>query len=114
MVTSHPRLALFLLAAATLLYVALLVDAAATRKPWNDEAMAAQAAYNLGTQGRTGVDFWDQKSPFYPGIKQHSYYIFPFQLCALAVWYKLAGFSLLSTRVISILWTLLMLAAINQ
>ena len=114
MVTSHPRLALFLLAAATVLYTALLVEAAATRKPWNDEAMAAQAAYNLGTQGRTGVDFWDVKSPFYPGIKQHSYYIFPFQLCALAVWYKLAGFSLLSTRVISILWTLLMLAAINQ
>ena len=113
-VTSHLRWALFLLGAATLLYVALLVEASATRKPWNDEAMAAQAAHNLGTQGRTGVGFWDEKSPFYPGIRQHSYYIFPFQLCALAVWYKLAGFSLLSTRFISILWTLLMLAAIHQ
>ena len=114
MVILHRRLALFLLSAATLLYIGLLVEAAATRKPWNDEAMAARAAYDLGTQGRTGVDFWDEKSPFYPGIKQHSYYIFPFQLCVLAVWYKVAGFSLLSTRLISILWTLLMLAAINQ
>ena len=114
MVISHRRLVVFLLGAATLLYVGLLFEAAATRKPWNDEAMAARAAYDLGTEGRTGVDFWDEKSPFYPGIKQHSYYIFPFQLCVLAVWYKVAGFSLLSTRVISILWTLLMLAAINQ
>jgi len=114
MFTSHQRLVGFLLAAATFLYVALLVEAAATRKPWNDEAMAARAAFNLGTEGRTGVDFWDEKSPFYPGIKQHSYYIFPFQLCALAVWYKVAGFSLLSTRIISIAWTLLMLAAIYQ
>lgn len=105
---------MLLLAGATLLYVALLVEAAATRKPWNDEAMAARAAYDLGTEGRTGVDFWDEKSPFYPGIRRHSYYIFPFQLCALAVWYKVVGFSLQSTRLISILWTLLMLAAINQ
>ena len=112
--TSHRRLGVVLLGAASVLYVGLLVEAAATRKPWNDEAMAAQAAYNLGAEGRTGVDFGDEKSPFLPGIKQHTYYIFPFQLCVLAVWYKVAGFSLLSTRVISIVWTLLMLAAINQ
>jgi hypothetical protein len=114
MVTSHRRLKVLLLGAATLLYIGVLIAAAATRKPWNDEAMAARAAYDLSTEGRTGVDFWDEQSPFYPGIKRHSYYIFPFQLCVLAVWYKVAGFSLLSTRVISIVWTLLMLAAINQ
>ena len=95
-----------------LVYVALLIAAAHTRKPWNDEAMSADAAYNLSTRGETGVDFFDEQSPFFPGIRRHTYYIFPFQLCVLAVWYKLAGFSLVSTRVISILWTLLMLGAI--
>lgn len=87
-----------------------MAQASRTLKPWNDEAMAARAAYNLGTQGHTGVEFWDPAQ--YPGIRRHSYYIFPFQLCVLAVWYKLAGFSLLSMRAISILWTLLMVAAI--
>ena len=93
-------------------YIAFLVEAAKTRKPWNDEAMAADAAYNLSTRGDTGVNFFDEKTPYFPGITRHTYYIFPFQLCVLAVWYKLAGFSLLSTRVLSILWTLVMLGAV--
>jgi len=94
------------------LYLALLVSASKAIKPWNDEAMSADAAYNLSTQGHTGVSFFDEKSPLFPGISRHSYYIFPLQLCVLAVWYKIVGFSLLSTRVISVLWTLLILTAL--
>jgi len=93
-------------------YVAFLVEAAKTRKPWNDEAMSADAAYHLSTRGDTGVNFFDEKAPYFPGITRHTYYIFPFQLGVLAVWYKVAGFSLLSTRVLSILWTLVMLGAL--
>lgn len=100
-----------LAAAALALYLGLLTSEAMRVKPWNDEAMSAEAAYNLGTQGTTGVRFFDEKAPNYPGITKHTYYIFPLQLCVLAVWYKAAGFSLLSTRVLSILWTCLMLAA---
>lgn len=97
---------------ALVLYLVLLVADARAVKPWNDEAMAASAAYDLGTEGNTGVHFYDEKTPLFPGITRHTYYIFPFQLCVLAVWYKLAGFSLLSTRVISILWTLVILGAL--
>ena len=104
----------YLLAAVLALgaYIALQTAASKAVKPWNDEAMAASAAYNLGTTGSTGVHFFDEKSPLFPGITRHTYYIFPFQLCALAVWYKIAGFSLLTTRLMSVGWTLVILGAL--
>jgi hypothetical protein len=109
----HLKFYIALSVIALTLYLALLVADARAVKPWNDEAMAADAAYNLSNYGTTGVKFFDEKSAFpFVGIARHTYYIFPFQLCTLAIWYKIAGFSLLSTRVISILWSLVGLGAL--
>ena len=53
----HRRLALGLQGLIVLLYIALLCGSAATRKPWNDEAMSADAGYNLAFKGSDGVAF---------------------------------------------------------
>lgn len=97
------------LTCALAIYVTLVVAAAQTRKPWNDEAMAASSGWNLAKEGHTGVYFNDPKSPWFPGIHKHTYYIFPFQLVTLSGWFRAAGFSLLSMRVLSLLWTILLL-----
>jgi hypothetical protein len=96
---------------AVCLYLALLVLYAKTRKPWNDEAASARAGFNLSDKGHTGVEFLDEKASGFPGVHRHTYYIFPLQLFSMAVWYKIAGFSLFTTRLLSILWTCVFLIA---
>lgn len=90
---------------AVCLYLALLVLQARTGKPWNDEAASARAGFNLSDKGHTGVEFLDEKASGFSGVNRHTYYIFPLQLFCMAVWYKIAGFSLFTTRLLSILWT---------
>jgi hypothetical protein len=105
----HPeRYQKTLIAAACILivlYLGILTMHAAARKPWNDEAMSARAGFNLGYKGHTGVEFYDEKTAGFPGVSRHSYYIFPFQLPFMAVWYKIFGFSLFTTRMLSLTWT---------
>ena len=108
----HRPLALSLLGLIVLLYVALLCASAATRKPWNDEAMSADAGYNLAFKGSDGVAFFDEQEYGLIGANKHSYYIFPFQLCVLALWYRLLPFTLFFTRVLSMLWTGAMLVGL--
>jgi hypothetical protein len=101
----HRGLILGLFGLAVLLYAALLCSNAATRKPWNDEAMSADAGFNLAFKGNDGVAFYDDQHFGLLGTDKHSYYIFPFQLCILALWYHVVPFTLFSTRVLSMLWT---------
>ena len=108
----HRHLALGLQGLTVLLYVALLCGSAATRKPWNDEAMSADAGYNLAFKGSDGVAFYDEREYGLIGANKHSYYIFPFQICVLALWYRLLPFTLFSTRVLSMLWTGAMLVGL--
>lgn len=109
---AHKRAATAILLISTALYAALLVSHAKARKPWNDEAMSALAGHNLAVTGHTGVPFYDEKASGFTGVDRHTYYIFPLQLPVLAVWYSLAGFNLLTTRVLAMLWSFLMLAAL--
>jgi hypothetical protein len=108
----HRRLALIVFGLAVVLYVALLCGSAATRKPWNDEAESADAGYNLGFKGYDGVPFFDERTYGLIGVSRHSYYIFPMQLCVLALWYHIFPFTLFSTRMLAMLWGIAMLVGV--
>ena len=112
LVGKHRRLFMGLFGLGVLLYIVLLCASAATRKPWNDEAEAAAAGYNLAYKGFDGVQFFDEKTYGLPGVNKHSYYIFPFQICVLAAWFRIVPFSLLSLRVLAMLWAGVMFVAI--
>lgn len=101
-------------AVAVLAYATLLIEQARTRKPWNDEAMSASAGYTLATKGYMAIPSFDEANPGMSGIHRHMYYIFPFQMAVMALWYKVAGFSLLTTRVLSMLWAALLFVALYQ
>ena len=47
----------------------------------------------------------------YPGIHSHTYYIMPLYALAQAAWYKITGVSLLSMRLLSLLFALMALGA---
>lgn len=95
-------------------YCLLLVNLARSRKPWNDEAMSASAGYTLATRGYMAIPSFDEANPGMSGIHRHMYYIFPLQMAVMAPWYRIFGFSLFTTRMLSTFWTILFVAALYQ
>jgi 4-amino-4-deoxy-L-arabinose transferase-like glycosyltransferase len=103
----HSRFFALVMACCLAAYGLLLVDLARARKPWNDEAMSASAGYTLATKGYMAIPSFDEANPGMSGIQHHMYYIFPLQMMVMAAWYKIVGFGLLSTRVLSMVWAVL-------
>jgi 4-amino-4-deoxy-L-arabinose transferase-like glycosyltransferase len=103
--------ALFIAIAA---YAALVVAQERTRKPWNDEAMSASAGYTLATKGYLAIPSFDENDPSLRGIHRRMYYILPLQMIVMGGWYKLVGFSLFRTRLLSTLWTAVLFCALYR
>ena len=99
---------------AILAYVAITVALARTRKPWNDEAMSASAGYMLETHGYLANPAFDEHDPVFRDIHRRVYYILPLQMIVMALWYKIVGFSLFTTRVLSMLWTAVFFCALYR
>jgi len=102
------------LLAGILAYTALAVALARARKPWNDEAMSASAGYSLATRGYLANPLFDENDPAMRGIHRHVYYILPGQMIIMALWYRIVGFSLFTTRVLSMLWTAILFCALYR
>lgn len=96
---------------AAAVFIALLIGLAKTRRPWNDEAMFANPALNLAEKGFMGITVYEGAGVL-PELNRYTYLIFPLNIVTLAGWYKLVGFSLMSTRVLSMLWTFVLLGEI--
>ena len=105
---SPRRLALVSLAIA--LWLALVAGRALTREPFVDEAWFALPAWNLAYNGSTGSPVLETVGSPMPGMKmslaglrQHTYRYMPLPTICLAAWYRLAGFSLFTTRMHTVL-----------
>lgn len=96
-----------------LLYIALLIAQAKTRRPWIDEAMFGDPAYTLITRGYLGCPVEEYMSAS-PNIARHAYMMFPLDLVVLAGWFKIAGVGLIQQRVLSMLWTGLLLFSLYR
>lgn len=94
-----------------LVCLALAAGSALTRRPWSDEAWFANPAWNLATKGFMGTTVLRTGEAWLRGIDRHTYWVMPLGLLAEAAWYKLFGFSLLKTRLLSAAWGLVALAA---
>ena len=79
-----------------------------TRRPWNDVAMFANPALNLAEKEFMGITVYERDG-LLPELNRYTYLIFSLNLVTLAGWYKLTGFSLMSTRASSMLWTFVLL-----
>jgi 4-amino-4-deoxy-L-arabinose transferase-like glycosyltransferase len=91
-------------------YTALVLAAAATKRPWADEGWFANAPYTLITKGWLGTTALEPAG-FLKGINQYTYWVMPLHLLLQAGWYKVFGFSLLSMRSISLVFGLLALVS---
>src|SRR5436309_2094060 len=76
--------------------------------------MSADAGWTLATKGYLAIPFFDEANLWMAGIHHHMYYNFRLQMAVMAVWYKIAGFSLITTRLLSMLWGALFFYALYR
>src|ERR1035437_3183802 len=107
-----------LVSLAIALWLALGVGRALTREPFTDEAWYALPAWNLANHGSMGSPVLEPAGSPMPGMKislkglrEHTYWYMPLPTICLAAWYRLAGFSLFTSRMHTVLWMMVMLAA---
>ena len=103
-----------LFAAVVIGYLAILLANLLTRIPWADEAYVANPAWNLASHGFMGTTCIEMTRSHWTRIDQHTYNTFPVGILNLAFGYKLFGFSLVTTRLPSVLWALILLYAIYR
>jgi len=113
---SPSKVRLYVATAAILvvIYAALVIALARTRKPWNDEAMSASAGLTLATKGYLAIPSFDEHDPGMQDIHRRMYYIMPLQMIVMAPWYKIVGFSLFTTRMLAALWAIVYFYALYR
>jgi len=93
------------------IFLTLTVGTALTEIPGTDEGFFANPAFNLLTKGRFATTILETFATPFKGMDRHTYWIMPLQPLTLSFWYRLFGFSVLSTRSLSIVWGLVALAS---
>jgi len=112
-----PRRGLLLFIGVVCLYLLIALSLSATKRPWFDEAMFANPAWDLVQRGHMGLTITEPTGfPQVPGIEQvnvntHVYYSMPLSNLGLGAWYKLVGFGMVRTRAYHVLWGLAALLA---
>ena len=110
-----PRL-IAAMALIALAYLGLGLTNITLRAPWCDEAWFGSPAYNLAQHGFMGTTVLDPASSTWKnvrltGIDRHTYWVMPLNLLLNAAGFRVAGFSVVWMRLLSLFWGLLALAA---
>ncbi len=93
---------------AILIFVALSVGTSLTKRPWSDEGWFAAAGYNLAVHGKPGTLVMEPRG-YREGIDRYTYWTAPLYYPLQAGWYLIFGVSLLSMRMLSALFGLILI-----
>lgn len=104
------------LTAVVVVYLFLAVGSVRTFLPWSDEAWFSEPAYQLLTNGHTGLTVLDETALWSTNnllrINQRSYWTPPLHMVAQTAWYQITGgFSLFNLRYHSTFWGMLAILA---
>jgi len=108
---SNPKVRILLAFAMLAIFLVLSIATALTERPGTDEGYFANPAFNLLTKGSMTTTVLETYGTPFKGMDQHTYWIMPLQPLALSVWYRLFGFGVFSTRVLSIFWGIVALVS---
>jgi len=103
-----------LIAFSLLLYAGLLLAQVETRRPWEDEALVANPAWNLANHGSMGTTCWEIIGTNWKDVDRFTYNTLPAGILNLALWFKLFGFSLITARLSSVFWGILLLVSLHR
>jgi hypothetical protein len=96
---------------AALFSILLSCIAAWHRTPWSDEGWFSSPAYNLARHGVFGTTVMESKGTRLIRIEQRTYWVMPLFLLGEATWYFIFPPTVFWTRMFSILWVPIALAA---
>lgn len=102
-----------LLVVATL-FLILGAGRALTDEPTEDEGSFACPAVNLITKGEFSTSVLDLTGTWGAGLRKRTYWTMPLSHLALAGWFRIFGFGLMSMRSFSLLFGLIALASLFQ
>jgi 4-amino-4-deoxy-L-arabinose transferase-like glycosyltransferase len=108
-----PLIHKILLCAAILLYIGLCIGHARTQRPWSDEGWFASASHNLATTGSMGTPVLEAIREF-QGVDRHTYWVMPLHLAIQGVWFKVFGSSILSMRMLSVVFGMILICAVYE
>lgn len=94
-----------------LLFLALAIGSSLTNRPQIDEGMFASPAYNLATRGFFGTTVLEIEGSPLTRINERTYWVMPLFLLNVSASFKAFGMSLLTMRLVSVFWGLILLAA---
>lgn len=112
MLLFNGKLTTLLIVTAISCYLLILISNIATRAPWVDEGLVANPAWNLAINGSTGTTCIETRGSQWTRVDKHTYNTLPLGILNLALWYKLFGFSLTTTRLPSLFWATVLLISI--
>ncbi len=98
--------------AALLVSLVLSISSAMTNRPQIDEGMFASPAYNLAYNGHFGTTVLEKEKASLTRIDERTYWVMPLFLLNVAASFKALGFSLLTMRLVSVFWGLVLLGSI--
>ena len=101
----------FLMAAAVTVFLILVVWSSLTTRPESDEGSFASPAFNLVTNGHFGTTVFEMEDSPLTRIDQRTYWVMPLFLLNVAASFKILGFSLLSMRLVSVCWGLVLISS---
>lgn len=102
------KVVIVVLLSIAVLYFAMAVGTALTKRPWCDEAQTANPALNFMLYGHaSGISVFDPPTQYDTVVSRRM----PFTYIPKAVWFDLFGFSLFSSRMFSVSWGFLALGA---
>jgi 4-amino-4-deoxy-L-arabinose transferase-like glycosyltransferase len=101
----------YIVGGVVILYLALSLGSALTKRPWSDEAWFASPSLNLITDGSFGTDILETDGLSFRGMKERTYWIMPLYPLVQSGWYKAVGFGVVQMRSSAALWGLLALFA---
>lgn len=106
---SNNRLLSFSAALTIMLFLTLAIGSSLTHRPQIDEGMFASPAYNLAENGFFGTTVLEtEKSPL-TRIDERTYWVMPLFLLNVSASFKVLGFSLLTMRLVSVFWGLVLI-----
>ena len=101
-----------LVAAAIVTFLALAVGSVLTHRPQIDEGMFADPARNLAEHGSFGTTSLETDGSPLLRIANRTYWVMPVFLLNVAASFEAFGFGLTQLRMVSVLWGLVLLAAV--
>jgi 4-amino-4-deoxy-L-arabinose transferase-like glycosyltransferase len=93
------------------IFLSFAIGSSLTNRPQVDDAMFANASYNLAENGFFGTTMFDESRTYLLRIEQKTYWVMPLFLLQTSAFFEVLGFGQVQMRLVSVFWGLVLIGA---